>query len=90
MFCILLPGLLLPMLALKMDRVEKKGGKKLKSKNSKLAPFYNKHLKSTGAKALSALALISDNTVPIITCRTSNVLPLVNPSFSSFSLFPLQ
>ena len=62
MLCILMPGLLLPMLALKVSRVEKKQAKKLTTP-PKLAPFYNKHLKSTGAKALSASALISNNTV---------------------------
>ena len=55
-------GLLLPMLALKMSRVEKRLEKKLIAP-PKLVPFYNKRLISTGAKVLSALALISDNTV---------------------------
>ena len=79
MFCILMPGLLLPMLALKMDRVEKKGGKKVK-----IQKFQNLRLSMIsisnpmGAKVLSALASISDNTVHITTCRISNLLPLVN------------
>ena len=61
MFCVLMPGLLLPMLAYKMSRVGKKRAKKL-SASPNLTPFYNKRLKSAGGKALSASALISDNT----------------------------
>ena len=45
--------LLLPMLALKLSRVEKKLEKKLTAP-PKIAPFHNKRLKSTGAKVLSA------------------------------------
>ena len=52
-----MPGLLLPMSTLKRSGVVKKGGKKLNA-SPKLAPFCNKRL-----SVISALALISDNTV---------------------------
>ena len=35
---------------------------------AKFAPFDDKHLKSNGAKVLSASALISDNTVVVFLC----------------------
>ena len=47
---------------LKKSTVAKKAGKKLTAP-PKLEPFYDKRLKSTDAKELSASALMSDNTV---------------------------
>ena len=62
MFYVLTPGFLLPRCALKGAGLKKKLEKKLTAP-PKLASFYNKHLKSTGAKVSSISTLISDNAV---------------------------